>query len=114
MKMPPRTRRPIQIIARRRLSGLDCIMGASVFAQLVEEIAKDFVAHDTRVWKRLAFCVKYRRWRLIHVIELTKCDVFLDCHIERAALYQRADLDHLGRREHSRYGAIHVAGLLPP
>jgi hypothetical protein len=68
----------------------------------------------SRVWIRLAFGVKYRGGRLIHVIEPTQCDVFLDCRIERAALYQRADLGHLGRREHSRYGAIHVAGLFPP
>jgi len=58
MKMPPRTNLPIQIIARRRFSGLDCIIGwRRLLGELVQEIAKDFVAHYAGVGKCLAFGV---------------------------------------------------------
>src|SRR5712671_3223842 len=85
----------------------------SLVSELVQEIAKDFVAHYAGVGKCLAFGVKYAGGRLVDIIEFAQGDVFLDCGVQRTALHEGAYLGHFGGRKHSGYGTIDVAGLLP-
>src|ERR1700676_1176173 len=84
-----------------------------LFAELIKEIAKNVVAHYTAVGKRLALGVKDSRGCLVDVVNLPQCDIFLNHGVYRAALHQTTHLGHFGGRQYGRYGAIHVAVLLP-
>src|SRR5260370_32321023 len=101
MKMPPRTRRPIQLVARRRFSGLDCIIrNAELLTELVQEITKNLVTHYAGIRKRLAFCVEYCGGRLIHVVEFADRHIFLNSSLEWSTLTQRTYLGHSARLPH--------------
>src|SRR6266404_613281 len=114
MKMPPRTRRTNQLVARRRFSGLDGIIRtAELLTELVQEITKNLVTHYAGIRKRLAFCVEYCGGRLIHVVEFAERHIFLNRSVECATLNQRTYLCHFGRRQYGGNRAIHVASLLP-
>ena len=65
-----------------------------LFSELVQEVAKDFVAHDSGIGKGLALRVEHAGGRLIDVIELAKSDVFLDGGIRRTAFDECANLGH--------------------
>src|ERR1700676_903233 len=98
MKMPPRTRRPSQMIARRRLRGLDCIMSEKrallLGGELIEEIAQDLVAHYAGIREGLAFGMENGGGCLVHVVEVTESHIFLNGSIDRAGFNDGADLDH--------------------
>src|ERR1700730_1552281 len=114
MKMPPSTKRPTQITVRRRLSGLDCIIrSAELLAELIQEIAKDFVAHYAGIRKRLALGMKDCRRGLIDIVQATQRHVLLNGNVERAALYERANLGYFSGREHGGHRTVHVTVLLP-
>src|ERR1700733_10087683 len=104
MKMPPRRRRPIQMIARRRFHGLDCIMlrflANSLAAtlvllvgvwllllaqQLIQKLAQRVVAHRAGVRISLPLGMENRRRRLIHAVYLPQLHVFIDEGIEGSA-----------------------------
>src|ERR1700674_91612 len=122
MKIPPRTRRPIQMIARRRLKGLDCIMFDSCYLsgltlslaeKLVEKLLEDFVAHDTGIGVGLTLAMKHRRWRLIDVVHLAEREILIDCRVKCSALDERANLGQVCGREHASDSAVHIAVLFP-
>src|SRR6266705_2340926 len=124
MKIPARTRRPIQMIARRRLNGLDCIIILILMRsvrkprlllteQLIEKLLENIVAHDTGIRIGLAFAMENGRGRLIDAIRLTEGVIPVDQGIERATLHETADLGHFRRGENRCDGAVNVARLLP-
>src|SRR5260370_37343429 len=106
MKMPARTRRPIQMITRRAFSGLDWIMmlvslRSSLFLteQLIEKRLENVVGHDAGVGIGLALAMKNGRWSLVDAIGLAKRVVLVDGTVERTALYQTSNLVHIRVRE---------------
>src|SRR6266516_4483447 len=124
MKIPARTRRPIQMIARRRLNGLDCIIILILMRsvrkprlllteQLIEKLLENIVAHDTGIRIGLAFAMENGRGRLIDAIRLTEGVILVDQGVERAALNERADLGYFRSGKNRRDGAVHVAVLFP-
>src|SRR6266581_6034144 len=122
MKIPARIRRPIQMIARRRLNGLDCIIFVVYLVckpklllteRLIEELLENIVAHDTGNRIGLAFAMENGRGRLIDAIRLTEGVILVDQGIERATLHESADLGRFRRGENRRDGAVNVARLLP-
>src|ERR1700676_1796750 len=98
MKMRRRIRRAGKMMARRRLSGLDCIMSEErallLRCELVQKVAQDLVAHYAGIREGLAFGMENGGGCLVHVVEVTESHIFLNGSIDRAGFNDGADLDH--------------------
>src|SRR5215467_11947614 len=105
--MPPSNSRPIQMTARRKLSGLDCIIKLSVPGKigyekslvlrkkLIQEAVQHVVGHHTDHRKGLALVMNDSGRRLVHVEGLAQCYIFFNRRIERSTFGLRADFVHV-------------------
>src|SRR5260370_8527707 len=110
MKMPARTRRPIQMMPRRRLNGLDCIMflslppsvlSSSLREKLIEKRLEHVVADDAGIRIRLAFAMKDSGGRLVDTVGLAEREVLVNGSVQRAAPHKGAHFDHSPARKHA-------------
>src|SRR6267378_4846496 len=88
---------------------------ASLFLteQLLEKLLKNVVGHDAGIGIGLPLAMKYGGGRLVDVVGLAKRVILVNQGIERAALYERANLGHFRGGEHRGHGTLDVAVLFP-
>src|SRR5712692_4407698 len=124
MKMPASTRRPIQMMARRKLKGLDSIMSLFVFSslealilllreKLIEKLLENVVAHRAGIGIRLAFAMKDRGGGLVDAVHLAHRIVLVNKGVHCARFYKLAHLGHLFGRKNGGNRAVHIATLFP-
>src|SRR5260370_39605613 len=94
------------MIAGRRLNGLDCIIFIlsldhskgnptnSLAEALIEKLFENVVGHDTGVGIGLSLRMKHGGGGLVNAVGLAKVVVLVNHGIERAALYEGANLGH--------------------
>src|SRR5437762_2866700 len=125
-KIPPRIKRPIQMIARRKLNGLDCSIGevpvtplqfsiaiSFLRQELLQKLFDSVVGHDAGIRISLALVMENRGRRLVDAIHLAQREIFVNERFQRASLDKSANLVHFRGREHAGNRAVHVARLLP-